>query len=79
MSKVTTKERLLKKVSEDFQAIRKSKNITVAELARLMSTSWNGAGNLEKPTNNPTIGFLAKAAELLDHELVVSFHEKSKK
>lgn len=52
---------------------REEKNVSVAELARQLNTSWPSVQRFEKPGNNPTLKRLTAIANSLGKKLVIDF------
>ncbi len=48
---------------------------SMAELARMLGTSWPSVQRLENPHNSPTLKILDKAATALGKKLVLSFED----
>jgi antitoxin HicB len=46
---------------------------TVADLARVLGTSWPAVARLEDPRHSPTLRNLERTAAALGHKLIVSF------
>ena len=54
--------------------VKKSrKKLSMADLARMLETSWASVSRLEQATHAPNLKYLEKAARLLGKKLVIEF------
>lgn len=53
--------------------LREAMNVSMADLARNLKTSWPSAQRFEKPRNNPTLNKLSEVAASFGKKLVIYF------
>jgi len=56
-----------------LRQIREDQGKSLSDMARLLNTSWPAAQRLERPSANPTLRQLDRAAAAVGKRLVVSF------
>lgn len=65
------------KIIRQILALRREKNITQAELARLVNAKQPSIARLESGKHNPSLKLLKKIAEVLDSKLDIRFISKA--
>lgn len=65
------------KIIRQILALRREKNITQAELARLVNAKQPSIARLESGKHNPSLKLLKKIAEVLDTKLDIRFISKA--
>ena len=65
------------KIIKQILALRREKNITQAELARLVNAKQPSIARLESGKHNPSLKLLKKIAEVLDSKLDIRFISKA--
>jgi transcriptional regulator with XRE-family HTH domain len=62
----------MRRAADLVRAVRRSANLTQAELATRMGTSQGAVAQLERPESNPTMATLERALQAAGHRLDVS-------
>ncbi len=65
------------KIIRQILALRRERNITQAELARLVNAKQPSIARLESGKHNPSLKLLKKIAEVLDSKLDIRFISKT--
>lgn len=71
------KQNLIKDLGEKLRAIRREKNMTQQQLAKLADLSYKYVGEIERAEKNPSIGVLNRIANAVEIDLLELLEFKS--